>query len=562
MKIEIILLIAIASVFLVDYFVRKRKKASTNEIVISKNIGDFNKKKYILIGLILIFISATAYTTLILPDEIEKKIEGFIKEKNFDDAISQIDKVSILPFKKIQILRKNLYWNYLKYLNSRETQATKKSSTQTLLALELNQKIIDENLFINSSEEIKLRLSLAYNTFILNFQKYQNLSVDGWGTFANDSLQKIFQKQIDKILSIDDDHIYTNYLAGYALGNLDYWNKILDTKPSLSEKYDRIIGRENKDILDPFIKHDTGILIVNAYLYEKSESIYESMVTNLLNSRNFYTRSNVLTNIKSERDNSKYLNFANRIKDEINYDLAINLVTANYKHGEGFYPESYFSFDFLKSGSNRNQNTTNNLPVGLSQEHPIQKLFYKWNDIDENINGLLYVNYYWIKYLIYSDTFSYKNGKYVNNARNGVFGGAKDKNTALKCLNKIINYDFKKYKNLQNIILSRAYYERADFKRHHFSDYRGAIEDLDLAIKYSGYEQYGKDKFEFNFEVDGLKEYVRYSCLIDYSILLSDRGFYKMNMRPYGDKFGACDDNKKAGELNGDFYQYYVEECN
>ena len=117
MKIEIILLIAIASVFLVDYFVRKRKKASTNEIVISKNIEVFNKKRYILIGLILIFITAIAYTTLILPDEIEKKVEGLIKEQNFDDAISKIDKVSILPFKKIQILRKNLYWNYLKYLN-------------------------------------------------------------------------------------------------------------------------------------------------------------------------------------------------------------------------------------------------------------------------------------------------------------------------------------------------------------------------------------------------------------------------------------------------------------
>lgn len=556
MKIEIILLIVLASVFLIDYLARKRKKTSTQEIVLFNSIKSVNKNIYILIGLILSLI--IIYTTFILPSSIEKKVDILIKDGNFDDAISQLDKVSILPFKKIQNSRKNLYWNYIKYLNGREIQVTEGSLRQTFLALELNQKAIDENLFINSSEEIKLRLSLAYNNFILNLQENQclrfNFCVSGQ---TNDSLKKVFQKQINKILSIDSDHIYTNYLAGYALSNLDYWNKILDIKPSLSEKYDRIIGRENKDILNPVIKTDTEILSTNEYLYESSESIYESMVIHLIKSKNFKPSPRKLR----DPDNSKYLNFANRIKDEINYDLAINLLTANYKVEKGINANFNFSFNFLSSGSNMNQNLYNNYQAGLRQDHPIQILFSPWRNIDENINGLLYVNYYWIKYLIYSDTYSYKNGKIVNNASNYLFGGAKDKNTALEALNKIINYDFKKYKNLQNIILSRAYYERADFKRHHFSDYRGAIEDLDMAIKFSGFEKYGKDKFEYNLEGDGLNIY-RYSCLINYHRLLSDRGFYKMNMRPYGDKFGACDDYKKAGELNGRFYQYYVESCN
>ena len=505
MKIEIILALVLVSVFVIDYLLRKKKKPQSTEVLIPDNSKTFKTKYFIRIGFISIIILACVYFYHFFPKKIVEDVDLLISSEKYEEAFKKIDN-----FKTI----------YGKTINSDSLE--------------------------NEVHEIRI-------------SNYENINYNTGNLDSIRDLEKYY-----------DSYSAFNLSRGYIKSEIFNKYDILNFQHKIAEGLFlyNYIGQKN-----PSYRGDRTAFKV------KQDSIKNVLELKLKNARDFAfdEKNSKFSRFSLQNDaNATFihgdLNSLNKILELGDIDtLEIELIefllkilqTQNYFDNEGEERKKYFDFarksqykitkrwyaeqvlldEILAGEMISNDVFTHNVyeavksmfgnkKISKKKEKALQKIVSKYAKLNiENYNFSEWTNFYWTKSSVYLDT---------------------DKNTSLDALYTIENEVSKLVSNTGSDapkgVLARVLFRIGNIKSEK-DDTKGALESYQRAEKL--YDFKGKDL------------QVGQGSAPDYSEILGKIFMHKWNIKPYGNKNGACEDLKLAGKINADkYYDFYIKMCN
>lgn len=516
MKIEIILLIVLASVFLIDYLVRKGGEASTSEIVIPKKSNKLKTKNIVRILVFIVFVLLSTYFYHFFPKKIINDVESLISNEKYEEAFNKIDSYKNIYNKKIYSDSLNLRIHrerILNYDNSLNMYYFREGSLDSINKIE---KFLDDYydfcLNINDEERMiaikyyifNFQSRVAKSVFFVNFIGEKNRSF--YSDVKNfkvkqDSIENILESKIKDFRDVAFDEKYKNYLRGANVfnaqtsiitGDIEPMNKLLKL-----EDY----GADEIEIVEFFLK--------NLRLY----------------GRNYYGME--------YEEQKNYYDFARKSRYKINKELYALLVLMDEILKDNSVYENIYSHNITEG--------LNNIMGGIKaltnkQQSSLEELFPAYLDLDiDSYDRYDWINFYWLKSSIYMNS---------------------NKNISLDALNTLDNFFLKENLNAENETTANAYdlWARVLYR---IANIKSDKDDVKDALNF-----YRRAEKLYTFQGKDL----RISDGIaspDYSDILYEIFRHKWNTKPYGDKNGACNDLKLAGRINADkYYDYYLSMCN
>ena len=506
MNIEIILLAVIGLVFLIDYLLRKKKKPKSTEVLIPDNSKTSKTKYFIRIGFISIIILACVYFYHFFPKKIVEDVNFLISSEKYEEAFKKIDNFKTIYGKTINSDSLETEVHEIRIKNYSGSIRYISNNLDSLRQLE---KYLDSfSVFNLKIGEFKNEIGNRY--FSLNHQinisnTLFNYDYIGQKNSAYSGNEVVFRAKQDSI------------------------KKILEFK--LKNARDFAFIEENSKYKRKVIGFDARASIITGEL----ESLNKMLAFDDLSSNEIKIIERFLLRMP------KLSYFGNKDNERKKYfDVARK---ARYKINKRWYVDQVLMDEILVGDSFDDDIFNHNIHVAVKslfgsdkiskkKEKALQEIVSKYAKLNiENYKFSEWTNFYWTKSSIYLHT---------------------DKNTSLDALYTIEN-EFSKLvsdtgSDFSKGVLARVLFRIANIKSDK-NDTKGALESYKRAEKL--YDFKGKD----------LR--VGQGAAPDYSDILYKLFMHKWNIKPYGNKNGACEDLKLAGKINADeYYDYYIKNCN
>jgi len=546
----IILIIVIIGVVGVDWFLKSKKKTISKELTLEnetkEKISAKSKNLIIYLSLLVVILGYGFYEFYLIPKNLIAELNNNINLiRNLPNDLSEIDEERNLNSKNQEILKK-LDQKWFKYGDYEKLRAYTIShrinlnySTVSTTSRDLLHNYLNFFRCIYTREKNDSLISFLKEKTKL-YNRYKLTDYFDHNTFnkgkVNIKLLELFSETkcgetffLSKIKSSKIKNEFINEFENYKQNNKDeeslsYIKKIeLYIEPSPLNIYQYLNNKKpQKRFINCLeIKNETkkigcysnSIVYLSNWRQKEIDELTE-LFAFLLNGRNVYQ-------VASSEDFTDVL-FGNIISKSIiglSYkDLNFRPILLRlYLENNAKFLYSIFNYDldedaYLKLNKSSKKNFKNfietyifeNEIIDLNKKSGLIRSYIKSASIDKNYTEI----------------------------QNG-----------LKQLNKILEED-----NISRYvysILADAYNvtARYEFDR---SDWLGAIESYEKAID-----------FISNAKKISEENYYDSSLAFYYRNLFAAKWNYKEN----GDKMGACDDLRRAKDLDGDNYSYYIKNC-
>lgn len=542
----IILIIVIIGVIGFDWFLKGKKKTISKELTLEneakEKISAKSKNLIIYLSLLLATMGYGFYEYYLIPQKLIAELENnFIIIFNLPNDLSEIDQERNLNSKNQEIIKK-LDQKWFKYGDYEKFRAY----------------TISHRLNLNYSTVSTLRRvhnSLNFYRCTFTSEKY-------------DSLISFFEEKI----KLQNRYKRTDYFTPKAVGerkvNLKLLNLFSETKCGETFFLSKIKSTKIKnEFINEFenYKQDNKdeeslkyIKKVEVYIEPSPSNIYQYL-NNKKPIKRFINCSGLKNQTKKIDCYTNFMNYYNWSQKEID---KLGELFFFFGHGRTFFQSAY-SEDFTdvlfgniisKSIIDLRYKDLNfsSYLLLLYLENNGEFLFSSFNDLNEDaylkLNKSSKTNF-----KSFIETYIFKNGTLSLDKQSGLIrtyikAAAIDKKyteiqNGLKQLNKILKED-----NLSRFVYwyaADAYFQTARYQFDR-SDWLGSIESYEKAIDLisnaktiSGENYYDSDLASY------------------YRNLFAAKWNYKEN----GDKMGACDDLRRAKDLDGKYYSYYIRNC-
>ena len=545
----IILLIIIIGVVVFDWFLKSKKKTISKELTLEndteRKISAKSKSLIIYLSLLGVILGYGFYEFYLIPKNLIAELDNnFNLLENLPNDLSAKDEERSLNSKNQEIIKK-LDQKWFKYGDYEKLKAytislsvnlnysTVSTISRELLHNNLNyfrcQYTKEKNDSLISFLNEKIKIYNRYEStdyFDRNFSNKQKVDVKLLELFSETKCDETFF--LSKIKSSKIKNEFINEFENYKQNNKD--------EESLS-----------------YIKK------IELFIEPSPINIYQYL-NNKKPTKRFTNCSEIKNQTKKIGCYSNSMNYYNWSQKEID-ELDEFFLFLNY--GRGLYnvassknfTDELFNNIISKSIIDLSYKDLN-FSSSLLQLYLENNAKFLWSTFNYDLieDAYLKLNKSSKKnFKNFIETYIFENETFELNKKSGIIRSyiktaAIDKNyteiqNGLKQLNKILEKD-----NISRFVynnLADAYYVTGQYQFDR-SDWLGTIDSYEKAIEFLGNAK----------KISGENYY-------DSNLALYLRNLFaaKWNYKENGDKMGACDDLRRAKDLDGKYYSYYVKNC-